>query len=172
MTTFAEETGVPLLEMLLTNNFSRIWLWFEDSHGGQLFCFGLIRINSWFITFDDLISLSKDRDRISPTFFCTNWHDSFFDRLSNCVGSNANIWFVRPSVISNVCRWEKSVRMALSHDDLALSVHARHQCSVAQRLFLDELHGLRLWAIVGHDWIHYTRFSQCYGMVFIALKRF
>ena len=31
----------------------------------------------------------------------------------------------------------------LSHDDLALSVPARHQCSLTQRLFLDELHGPR-----------------------------
>ena len=42
----------------------------------------------------------------------------------------------------------------LSHDNLALSVHARHQCSLAQRPFLTDLHGPGLLASVSHDWIH------------------
>ena len=40
----------------------------------------------------------------------------------------------------------------MSHDDLALWVHARHQCSLTQRL--DDLHGPRFWASVDHHWIH------------------
>ena len=47
--------------------------------------------------------------------------------------------------ILNVCWWKNCPRMPLSHgmshDDLALSVHARHQCSLAQWLFLQDLHG-------------------------------
>jgi len=49
--------------------------------------------------------------------------------------------------------WRMPLSQGVTHDDLALSVHARHQCSLAQWLFLN-LHDLRLWASVGHDWIH------------------
>ena len=54
--------------------------------------------------------------------------------------------------------WKKCLRMplshAMSHDDLAISVHARHQCSPKQRLFLDNFHGFRLLTTVVHNWIH------------------
>ena len=63
------------------------------------------------------------------------------ERLSNSARSNENKSFLRPSAhaILNICWWKKCSRMALahviSHDDLALSVQARHQCSLTQRPF-------------------------------------
>jgi len=44
----------------------------------------------------------------------------------------------------------------MPHDDLALSVQARHQCSLAQRLFLENLYVLYLQASVSYYWIHQT----------------
>ena len=43
MTRFAEETGHR--SDFATHNFRWIWLGFKDSHGGLLFCFGLIRMD-------------------------------------------------------------------------------------------------------------------------------
>ena len=101
--------------------------------------------------------LLKHRHRIFGTFLCTNRHEPFFERLSNCAGSNENKSFLRPGVhaLLNVCCWKKCPRMPLSHGtlhkNLALSVLARHQCFLVKRLFLEDLHGIRLWA--SYDWI-------------------
>jgi len=66
-------------------------------------------------------------------------------------------WRPGAHAITNVCWWNKYARMPLSqcmsHDDLALSVHALDQCSLAQ-LFLHHLPDCRLQASVGHFWIH------------------
>ena len=98
-----------------------------------------------------------------PSYFCNIFlhQSSVFERWSNFAGSNENKSFLRPAIhaILNVCCWTTCPRMPLSygisHDNIALSVHARHQCSLAQWLFLEELHGIRLWACYdGLDWIH------------------
>ena len=58
MTSFAEETGDHLpRSAFCTNNFRCIWLVFEDPHGGLLLCFGLIRIDPWFVSCDDLLNV-------------------------------------------------------------------------------------------------------------------
>ena len=58
MTSFAKETGHHLLQSASsTNNFRWIWPVFEDPHGGLWFCFGLLRIDPWFVTCDDLIKV-------------------------------------------------------------------------------------------------------------------
>ena len=58
MTSVAEETGHYLLRSdFFTNNFRWIWLVFEDPYGGLLFSFGLIRIDAWFDTCDELINV-------------------------------------------------------------------------------------------------------------------
>ena len=59
ITSLAEETGDHLLRSAssLNKNFRWIWIVFEDSHGGLLFCFGLIRIDPWLVTCDDLINV-------------------------------------------------------------------------------------------------------------------
>ena len=81
MTSFAEETGDNLLQSAFSaNNFRWIWLVFEDPHGGLLFCFGLIRIDTWFVKWCYKRFL-KQRDRIFLTFLYTNRHEPF---LSGC----------------------------------------------------------------------------------------
>ena len=88
----------------------------------------------------------------SPSYFANiSLHQSTRVFFWAIAGSNENKSFLRPGVhaISNVCWWKKCPGMPLSycmsHDDLALSVHARHQCSLAERLLLEDLHGIRLW---------------------------
>ena len=83
----------------------------------------------------------KHRNCILPTFPYTIRHEPFFERLSNCAGSYENKSSLLTAVpaILNVCCWKKSPRMPLphgmSHDDLALWVYARHQCSLAELVF-------------------------------------
>ena len=112
---------------------------FHDPHGGLFLCFGLIpyamkKIYSRWIPHNLRNTRKKHRDRIFPTFLYTNRHDAFFECFSNCAESNENKSFSSPGVhaILNVCWWKKCPRMPLSHDmshgDLALSIHARHQC--------------------------------------------
>ena len=54
--------------------------------------------------------LLRHRDLIFATFLCTNLHEPFFERLSNCVGSNEKKSFLCPGVhaILNV-RWCKKI---------------------------------------------------------------
>ena len=91
--------------------------------------------------------LLRHRHSIFPIFLYVNRHEPHFKRLSDCAGSNENKSFLRPDVhaILNVCWWKQWPRMSLSHDmshdDLALWVHARHHCSLPQRPFFDDLHG-------------------------------
>ena len=101
--------------------------------------------------------------RTAIIFFHISLHQStqtFFKRLSNCAGSNENKSYLRPGECSmlNVCRRKKFLKMPLSHgmshDDLTLSVHARHQCSLTQYLFLNDLHGPRLLTTVVDNSIH------------------
>ena len=100
MTSFAEKTGHHLHQSdFSTNNFHWIWLGFKDQQGGLLLCFGLIRTDAWFVTFDDLMNgLLRHRHRIFSIFLYTNRHDLFFERLSKCVGSNENKSFLRVGV--------------------------------------------------------------------------
>ena len=55
-----------LQSVFSTNNYLWIWLLFEGPHDGLLFCFGLIRIYSWFVICDNI-----------PTFICTNRQEPF-----------------------------------------------------------------------------------------------
>ena len=64
-----------------------------------------------------------------------------FESLSNCARSDETKSLLRPGVHAklNVCWCKKCPRMPLSHgmshDDLELSVYARHKCSLTPRLF-------------------------------------
>ena len=83
--------------------------------------------------------------------------------------------FLRPDVLVllNVCWGMKCPRLPLSHGMcLALSVHAQHQCSLAQHLFLKDLYGPRLWASYDHACIHQTSFHSAIGWCLIAKQRF
>ena len=71
-----------------------------------VFCFGLIRINPRFITMSRCHRcVSKNRDHIFGAFLSTNRHETFFERLINCVGSNANtfLWQWNVHAILNEC---------------------------------------------------------------------
>jgi len=111
-----------------------IWLVFEDPHCRLLFCFGIISIVPRFVTRDDLRSFETLRLYFSK-FLCSNPHEPSFEQLSNCARSNEIKPLLLPGVyaLSNVCWWKKRPRMppshSVSHDDLALSVYALHQCS-------------------------------------------
>ena len=57
-TSFAEETGGRLLRNVSSrSNFRWIWLVLEYPYGGLLFCFGLIRIDTWFVVCDDPVNV-------------------------------------------------------------------------------------------------------------------
>ena len=150
MTSFAEKTGHHLLRSdFSTNNFR--W---KDPHGGLLLCCGLIR------TYDLINFFWGIAIVLFQHFFRPINRNLLFERLSNCAASNENQSFLRPAIhaILNISCCKKCPSMPLSHgmshDDVALSVHARHQCSLTQRLFLDKLHGTRLWVSVGHNLIY------------------
>ena len=71
----------------------------------------------------------------------------FFERLTNCVGSNANK-FVH--AILNVCWCHKCLKLSQSHDRshdvLEISVGAQLQWFPEQQLILDDLHKICLGA--------------------------
>ena len=154
MTSFAEEIGDLLLwSASSTNNFHWIWRWtfvLFRAHTHR----SMIR-HMW----RSYKRILKHRDRIFQHFFKPNRQYPF---LSDCqIGrdlTRTNLSTARSWGSIECMLVEEMPRMPLSHsmshDDLVLLVHARHQCSLAQRLFLEDLHGIRLWASYGHDWIH------------------
>ena len=111
---------------LLQSAFFQKQLSFKDSHGGLLLCFGVILTDPWFIT-------------------CDVFLQHFFTLCQIVRNPTRRNLFLQPGVhaILNVYRWKKYPRMpishGMSHDDLALSVLAPHQCSLTQWLFLDDL---------------------------------
>ena len=70
------------------------WLDFENLHGGLLFCFGIKRIDLWFVTWRSYKRLLKHRHRIFPTtrtFSLTivklcgiQWEQIFFTARCSC----------------------------------------------------------------------------------------
>ena len=116
---------------------------FEGPHGGLLFCFRLIRIDPWFVTYDDLwnvfqhfftpidkhLFLSDCQIVRDPTRINLFYGQVFMQYWMYAVGGNAQECFY-------------------------LTVCHMHQCSLTQRLFLQDLHGPRLLANVVHNWIH------------------
>ena len=46
--------------------------------------------------------LLKHRQGIFPTYLCTNQHEPFFERLSNCAGSNEDISFFTAKCSCNI----------------------------------------------------------------------
>ena len=122
----------------------------------------------WFSTstlvFEHLNSIFWWRKSLTKHFFIDDqsirrfgwwkmrWHDPMCDS-SHCHGEQ---WFVSSCLLMPLAG--RCPRMPLSHgmshDDLALSLHERHQCSMAQRLFLEDLREPRLLACVDHNWIH------------------
>ena len=104
--------------------------------------------------------VSKHRNRIFKAFLSTNRHKPFFERLTNCVGSNANKYFWQSSVhaILNVCWSHYCLRLSQSHDrlhdDLAISVGAQHQWFPQQQLILDDFHEICLGVNYNLSWIH------------------
>ena len=91
-----------------TNNFRWIWLVFEGPHGGLLFCFGLIRIDPWCSSCNDLINVFWS----AIIVFCQH----FFTTIDTNLFLSENLSFLRPVVhaISNVCWRKKCPRMPLS----------------------------------------------------------
>ena len=95
--------------------------------------------------------LLKHRERIFPTFLNTNRHEPF---LSDCQivpdPTRTNLFYGRMFMQYWIFWWKKCPRMSLSHgmshDDLALSVNSLHRISLAQRLILEDFHGIRVWA--------------------------
>ena len=92
----------------------------------------------------------RRRQRIFPTFLYTKQHEPFF-----CAGCNENKSFYGQVFLQYwmYAGGRKCPRMSLSqgmsYEALALVVHARQQCSLTQRLFLEDLNGFRLWASYG-----------------------
>ena len=135
-------------------NFRCIWLVFEDPHGELLFCFGLALIDSLFVTCDKLINVFWSTTIVLFQHFFTPIESKLL--LSDCpiVRNSTRInlfggqefmqyWMYTSGINAQGCH-------AMSHDHLTLTVHARHQCSLAQRLFLEYLKGPRLLATVVH----------------------
>ena len=112
--------------------------WVQRPYAGLLLCFGLIRTNPWFVTCDDLINLSSG---IAIIFF----QHLFIPIDMNLFLSVCEI--VRDSTRANLfrarcsCNIECMLLGEMPNDSLisryvtwrALSVHARHQCSLVQR---------------------------------------
>ena len=93
-----------------TNSFRWICLGFKDPHGGLLLCFGLIHKDPWFVTCDNLLNVFWGTAIVFfKHFFTPIDNNLFFERLSNCAGSNENKSFLRPAVhaVLNVCWWKK-----------------------------------------------------------------
>ena len=79
---------------------------------------------------------------------------------------SASKCYFHEQLLSDLARLRRPARWTVSlFRAHVLSVHARHQCSLIQRLILDDLHGARLLATVVHNWIHETSRSLCYRMV-------
>jgi len=99
-----------------------------------LFCFGLISIDPWLVTCDD---------------------------LKNVFGNSAFIFFQN---------FFLSLSQGMSHDDLSLSAHARHQCSPAQRLFFTTTFVFEPASAT----IEFIKpvFHSAIGCCFIAVQRF
>ena len=140
MTSFAEETG----DHLLRSDFI-----FEDPHVGLLFCFGLIRID-WF-TMAMIRHLWITSKQALRYYFANislhNRHEPFLERLYEI--QREQIIFTPFHAILNVCWWKKCPKMPLSHgmsyDYLAVSVHARHQCSPTHAFFWTTFTDLVFW---------------------------
>ena len=139
LSSFAEKTGDHFLRSAFsTNIFSWIWLVLEGPHGGLWFFFGLICIAPWLVTCYDLMNVFWG----NAIVFLQHFYAPIDKRLFWAIaGFNENQSFLRSVVhaIWNVCCWQKCPRIMLSHgmshDNLASSVHARHQCSLAQQSF-------------------------------------
>lgn len=155
----AEETGDHLLRRASsTNNFCWIWLDLEYPHGRLLFCFRLIRIYPWFVTCHDFIHVFWSTTVELFNHFLTPIDASLFLTIDKLWGIQREQIFLQLSVHakSNVLKWNLSLSHDMSHDDLALSVHALHRCFVAQQPILDDLHGIRRRPNYDYDWIRYT----------------
>ena len=101
---------------------------FSKTHTVDCCCFGLICIDPWFVTCDDLINVFWSTTIVFSNISYANWREHFFERLSNCAGSNENKSFLRPGghAILNVCWWKKCPRMPLSHGRSILLYQFKH----------------------------------------------
>ena len=117
---------------------------FEDPHGGLLLRFGLIRIDPWFVTWDDLINVFWGAAIVFFQHFFTpidtnlflsgiQWEQIFFTARSSC-----NIQCMLVEELLMVCA------MTILHYQFT------HGKNVLWRLLLEDLHGPRLWVIVGY----------------------
>ena len=168
MTSFAAETGRHSLRSdFSTNNFRWIWFGCKDPHGGLLLCFGLIRIDPRFVTYDDLIhAFEAPRSYLSKVCL----HQSaraIFKRLSNGTGSNENKSFLRPGCHAicadrrnyQGCLYLTVCHMPILHYPFTTSmisdttaVFGRPSRTSSLRERRPKLNSL-------------NQFSQCYGMV-------
>ena len=129
MNSFIEETDYNLLQLSLDLSCFRRPTWWTVV---------LFRAHTHRSTCGDLINVFWS----SAIVFYQNFYATIDKSLFWAIARfSENKRFLRPGVqaVSNVCWWQKCPRMALSygmsHDNLALSAHARHQCSLAQRPF-------------------------------------
>ena len=92
MSGFSEKTGDHLLGSdSCARNFYWIWLILKHPYSGLPFTFGLIRVNSQFITCQDVIDVFRSTAIVFLDHFFRPIDTSLF--LSDCVGSNANKFF-------------------------------------------------------------------------------
>ena len=92
---FSEKTCDHLLgSASCASDFCWLCLIFKHPHNRLLFIFGLTCVNPRCITcLRCHRRVPKHRDRIFGAFLSINRHKAFFERLTNCVGSNANKFF-------------------------------------------------------------------------------
>ena len=74
-----------------TSNFCWIWLILKHPYRKLLFAVGLIRVNLQLITCHDVIDVFRSTAIVFFQHFFRQ--EQFFERLTNCVGSNANKFF-------------------------------------------------------------------------------
>ena len=72
------------------NNYCWIWLVLKDTHCWLLFCFGFICMDSWFITYINIMHSLWYTMNVFSTILCTSRHDLSFKRLSGYAVWNPN----------------------------------------------------------------------------------
>ena len=95
LSSFSAKRGEHLLvSASFASNFCWIWLILKHPHSLLLFTLGLKRVNPRFITCHDVITVFRSTATVFLEHFFRPIDMSLFERLTNCVGSKANNFFL------------------------------------------------------------------------------